>query len=301
LRHARSELRWKPPEPAKKWEGTRKATAFGLVCPQLPQQWLPYIAGQEDCLCLNIWTMQLSTKAKLPVIVYFHGGGNAVGYSQFTPLGPAFARLGVIVVTANYGLGPFGFLAHPALTAESPHHSLGNYGLLDQMQALRWVKENIAQFGGDPERVTVMGQSAGAVDVCTLMASPLAKDLFLGAILQSGECQSTLVEDIRKPIHYNFIEDTGEAVGECVASDLGVAAGADTLERMRGIPTEAILKAWSQDSRVHFDALVDGWVVPEQPAAIYAAGKQWHIPILEGGNADEATVSGRRNQDPRSI
>jgi len=286
------ELRWRPPEPAKKWEGTRKASAFGPVCPQLPQQWLPYIPGQEDCLYLNIWTTQLPMKAKLPVVVYFHGGGNTAGYSQFTPLGPPFAQLGVVVVSANYRLGPFGFLAHPALTAESPHHSSGNYGLLDQIQALRWVKENIAQFGGDPERVTIMGQSAGAVDVCMLMASPLAKDLFRGAILQSGECQSTLVEDIRRPIHYNFIEDIGEAIGERLASDLGVASGGDALGRMRAIPADTILKAWSQDSRVHFDALVDGWVVPEQPAKIFADGKQMPMPILVGSNADEATVFG---------
>jgi para-nitrobenzyl esterase len=286
------ELRWKPPEPSKNWRGTRKATAFGPVCPQLPQDWLPYIAGQEDCLYLNVWTTRLATSAKLPVIVYFYGGGNVAGYSQFTPLGPAFVRLGVVVVTANYRLGPFGFLAHPALSAESPHHSSGNYGLLDQIQALRWVKENIAQFGGDPEYVTIMGQSAGAVDVCMLMASPLAKDLFRGAILQSGECQSTLLEDIRKPLHYNFIEDTGEAMGERLASDLKVESGRNVLAQLRRIPADSILKAWSQDSRMHFEVLVDGWVVPEQPAKIFADGKQMHIPILVGSNADEATVFG---------
>lgn len=286
------ELRWRPPEPAKKWEGTRKAAAFGPACPQLPQEWPPYIPGQEDCLYLNIWTTRLSAKARLPVVVYFPGGGNTAGYSQFTPLGPAFAQLGVVVVTANYRLGPFGFLAHPALTAESVQHSSGNYGLLDQMQALRWVKENIAQFGGDPERVTIMGQSAGAVDACMLMASPLAKDLFRGAILQSGECQSTLLEDIRKPIHYNFIEGTGEAMGERLANDLGLSGSADVPVQMRRVSVDTVLKAWSQDSRMHFDALVDGWVVPEQPAKTFADGRQMHIPILVGSNADEATVFG---------
>ena len=284
------ELRWKPPEPARKWTGVRKATAFGPVCPQLPQGWLPYIAGQEDCLYLNIWTSRVSANAKLPVIVFFHGGSNTAGYSQFTPLGPPFVRLGVVMVTANYRLGPFGFFAYPALTAESPHHSSGNYGLLDQIQALRWVRDNISQFGGDPARVTIMGQSAGAVDVCMLMASPLAKDLFRGAILQSGECQSGLNEDIRQPIHYNGIEDTGEAVGERLASDLGVANGPEALQKLRSISVDTILKAWSNDSRVHFEAIVDGWVVPEQPAKIFAEQKQSPVPILIGSNADEATV-----------
>jgi len=178
-------LRWKPPHPVNKWTGTRRATQFGPVCPQLPAAWLPYIAGNEDCLYLNIWTTQLSADAKLPVIVFFHGGGNKQGYSQLIPLGPTLSRLGVIVVSANYRLGPFGFLAHPALTAESEHHSSGNYGLLDQLQALKWVHENISQFGGDPDRITTMGQSAGAVDVCLLMASPLATGLFHRAILES--------------------------------------------------------------------------------------------------------------------
>jgi para-nitrobenzyl esterase len=287
------ELRWRPPEPLAKWDGARKATAFGPVCPQRPQGWLPYIEGQEDCLYLNIWTGRLSRDAKLPVIVYFHGGSNTAGYSQFLPLGPALSRLGVVVVSANYRLGPFGFLAHPALTAESKHHSSGNYGLLDQLQALRWVRENISEFGGDPGHVTVMGQSAGAVDVCLLMASPLAKDLFQGAILQSGECQSTWNEDIRQPIAYNQIEDTGEAIGERLANDLRIPANdPNALSKLRSLSTKAVMEAWKQDPKVHFDAIVDGWVVAEQPARIFAEHQQRKVPILIGSNADEATVFG---------
>ena len=285
-------LRWKPPQPPREWNGTRNATQFGAACPQLPANWFQPVAWSEDCLYLNVWTPHLSTSANLPVLVYFHGGSNTQGYSQMTPLGPALSPLGVVVVSANYRLGPFGFLAHPALTAESGHHSSGNYGLLDQLQALRWVQENISRFGGDPSQVTVIGQSAGAVDICLLMSSPLAAGAFQRAIMESGECQSTLNEDIRTPIPYNTISGTGEGVGERLAKDLGVAGGPDTLQKLRSISADQILKAWSRDQQVHFDAIVDGWVVPEQPAKIFAEGKQMHIPVMIGSNANEATVFG---------
>jgi para-nitrobenzyl esterase len=171
------DLRWKPPQSAPKWSGTRKADNFGSPCPQIPARWFPYIEGIEDCLYLNIWTTDVRPDANCPVLVYFHGGSNTQGYSQMTPLGPTLSQMGLVVVSVNYRLGPFGFLAHPALTAESEHHSSGNYGLLNQLQALRWVKENIREFGGDRDRVTVMDQSAGAVDMCLLMASPMSQGL----------------------------------------------------------------------------------------------------------------------------
>jgi para-nitrobenzyl esterase len=286
------ELRWRPPQPVRPWSGTRQASAFGAACPQLRAGWLPYLGWNEDCLYLNIWTTQFSRSAKLPVMVYFHGGSNTAGYSQMTPLGPALSRLGVVVVSANYRLGPMGFFAHPALTAESEHHSSGNYGLLDQLQALRWVRDNIAQFGGDATGVTVMGQSAGAVDICLLMASPLAAGLFERAILESGDCQGTLNEDLRTPIPYNQISESGEQAGKRLANDLGVALGPGALRKLRKIPADEILQTWSQDRKVHFDAIVDGWVVPEQPARIFAAGKQARVRVLAGSNADEATVFG---------
>jgi para-nitrobenzyl esterase len=289
------ELRWKPPQPAPRWSGTRKADNYGSPCPQLPAQWFPYIEGNEDCLYLNIWTTEVRSNANRPVLLYFHGGSNTQGYSQITPLGPPLSQLGLVVVSANYRLGPFGFLAHPALTAESEPHSAGNYGLLDQLQALNWVQENIREFGGDPERVTVMGQSAGAVDICLLMASPISQGLFQGAILESGECQDTLNEDIRAPIKYNLIDTTGEASGERLAKDLGVSNGAGILRTLRQVPASEILKAWKNDPGLHFDAIVDRWVVPQQPARIFAEGKQMHIPILIGSNADEATVFGHND------
>lgn len=216
------------------------------------------------------------------------------GYSQMTVLGPALSRYGVVVVSANYRLGPFGFLALPALTEESEHHSSGNFGLLDQLQALKWVRDNISKFGGDPARVTAIGQSAGAVDICLLMSSPLAAGLFQRAILESGECQSTFNEDIRTPIPYNLISGTGEANGERLARDLG-ASGPGVLRKLRSIPADEILRAWSNDREIHFDAVVDGWVVPEQPAKTFAQGKQVHIPVLVGSNADEATVFGHND------
>jgi para-nitrobenzyl esterase len=286
------ELRWKPPQMVKKWNGTRKATEFGAPCPQLPAKWFPYIAGNEDCLCLNVWVPRLSAKAKLPVLVYFHGGSNTQGYSQMTPLGPALSRRGLVVVSANYRLGPFGFLAHPALTAESEHHSSGNYGLLDQLQALRWVRDNISRFGGDPGSITVIGQSAGAVDICLLMASPMATGLFQRAIMESGDCQSVFNKDIRKTVPYNSVGGGAEETGERFASDLGVTDSPDALKKLRGISSDEILKAWSEDRQVHFDAIVDGWVIPEQPAKTFADGRQMRVPVLVGSNANEATVFG---------
>jgi para-nitrobenzyl esterase len=286
------ELRWKPPEPVVRWAGVRDATQFGAACPQLPEPWLTYPHWSEDCLFLNIWTRQMAAQHKQPVIVFFHGGSNRAGYSQHDQLGPSLSRSGLVVVSANYRLGPLGFLAHPALTAESPHASSGNYGLLDQIQALKWVRENIARFGGDPGRITVMGQSAGAVDICLLMASRLARGLFQQAILESGDCQSTLNKDIRTPISVNGISGTGEETGKRLAADLGIINGPNVLQNLRSVPADTILKAVSSDRDLQFDAIVDGWVIPKQPAKIFAEGKQALIPVLAGSNADEATVFG---------
>lgn len=283
-------LRWEPPQRAPAWSGTRKATQFAAACPQLPARWLAYPAWSEDCLYLNVWTPRLSSPARLPVIVYFHGGSNATGYSQVTPVGPALSALGVVVVTANYRLGPFGFFAHPALTAASPHHASGDYGILDQIQALRWVKENIASFGGDPRRVTAMGQSSGSFDICLMMASPPARGLFQKAIMESGDCESSLMTDIRKPIEINQVDGSAEGFGKLLAADLGVADGPDTIQKLRRISAADILHAWSLHPELEFDAAVDGWVIPDQPMRIFAAGRQMRIPVLTGSNADEGTV-----------
>jgi para-nitrobenzyl esterase len=285
------ERRWRAPQEVLPWTGTRKATSFGAACPQLPARWLPTVAWSEDCLYLNIWSDRPGVNApQQPVIVYFHGGSNTAGYSQLNPLGPAMSKLGIIFVSANYRLGPFGFLAHPGLTAESDHHASGNYGLMDQIQALKWVQGNIARFGGDPGRITVMGQSAGAVDICLLMTSRQAEGLFQRAILESGDCQGVLNEDRVAALHCNHIAGAAEASGERLAQDLHVENDSATVRQLRAISAANILKTWSEDPTIHFSAIVDGWIVPEQPAKMFAEGREMAVPILVGSNADEATV-----------
>lgn len=191
-------LRWREPQPPAAWEGVRDASEFSSSCIQnklfthVPNgPWSEAFMVQndvsEDCLFLNIWTPAISAKDKLPVFVYIHGGAFREGSGAIDVYdGEELAKKGIIVITINYRLGPFGFLAHPELTAESPHHSSGNYGFLDQLAALKWIKNNITAFGGDPSCVTIAGQSAGASSVRALIASPLAKDLFHRAITQSG-------------------------------------------------------------------------------------------------------------------
>ncbi len=282
-------LRWKPPEPAAKWKGTRDATKFGPSCLQPAAPNAGNLKTSEDCLYANVWTPEFTSSAKLPVMVWIHGGGNYEGRGQDPPLGPALARMGVVVVSFNYRLGVFGFLAHPALTAESPHHSSGNYGLLDQIEALKWVRANISKFGGDPGVVTIFGESAGAADACLLMTSPLAAGYFQRAILESGDCQGTLTTALAKSIPYNFIHGSGEQQGTALSRHFGIASGADELAKLRAIPAGEILQAWIVDPDVIVSAVVDGWVIPEQPAVVFAQGKQAAVPILVGSNADEGT------------
>src|SRR6476659_3030209 len=184
------DLRWKEPQPVQNWEGVRPAKAFGPRCMQAPvfgDMGFRANGMSEDCLYLNVWTPAKSGKERLPVLVYFYGGGFVAGDgSEPRYDGESMAQKGIVAVTVNYRLGVFGFMAHPELTAESPHHASGNYALLDQNAALRWVQNNIAAFGGDPKKVTIAGESAGSIAVSALMASPLSKGLIAGAIGESG-------------------------------------------------------------------------------------------------------------------
>ncbi len=241
--------RWQPPQPPSNWSGVRSAKQFSPSCPQLASSWWPEVACRErletseDCLYLNVWTTSLPAATKEPVMVWIHGGGNVEGSSQLPPLAPALARKGVVVVSIEYRLGVFGFLAHPALTAESPHHSSGNYGLLDQIAALEWVRHNIAAFGGDPNSVTIFGESSGAEDVCHLLASPLAVGLFHKAILESGVCLDSVYSALTKPLDYYGNHGPGEALGVRLSSALGIANDTNALASLRALAPDKLLEA----------------------------------------------------------
>jgi para-nitrobenzyl esterase len=247
----------------------------------------------EDCLYLNVWTPHLNRAGKIPVMVWIHGGGNVEGSSQIPPLAPALARKGVVVVSAEYRLGVLGFLAHAALSAESPQHTSGNYGLLDQIAALDWIRRNIAAFGGDPDQVTLFGESSGAEDVCHLLASPLAKGLFQRAILESGVCMDSLYSDLRQEQNYYRNHGPGERLGSRMAAALADTENPSVLASLRALPVARLLQ-WAHDADgADFGVVIDGWSVPLQPVLTFARGKQAQVPILVGSNAEETTVFGK--------
>jgi len=306
-------LRWKPPKPPLSWRGVRPAKKFSPACPQFPSSWWPEMAGRdelntsEDCLYLNVWTANLSPPRDAPVIVWIHGGGNVEGSSQIPPLASALVRKGVVYVSIEYRLGVFGFLAHPALTAESANHSSGNYGLLDQIAALDWVRRNIRNFGGDPAHVTILGQSSGSEDVCHLLASPLAAGLFHRAILESGVCMDSLYSALSVPQSYFGNHGTGEELGLRLAAALGVANDPGVLAKLRAISARKLLVASRDLQASDFGVIVDGWAVPSQPVTAFAMRRQTRVPVLVGSNADETTVFGRvsplasQNSHPKTV
>ena len=272
------DLRWKPPLPAAPWQGVRQATQFANSCMQPPfptngvYSAAPPPPVSEDCLYLNIWTPAKSADDRLPVMVWIHGGGFAHGTGAAAGYdGENLARKGVVVVTINYRLGIFGFLALPELTAESPQHASGNYALLDQIAALEWVQKNIAAFGGDPSRVTIFGESAGSVSVNALMASPLAKGLFARAIGESGGSFGPMPS----------LADA-EKQGLQFASTLSVTQ--DVLKSLRAKPADELIKAKANDDA---QPIVDGWVLPQSIYSIFAEGRQNDVPIIVGNNANE--------------
>jgi len=268
------DLRWREPQPAKSWTGVRDATTMGPMCHQNDN---PQLAHGEDCLQLNVWTPKFPMTSPVPVMMWVHGGGNTAG-SGIEALfnGEVPASHGVVVVNVNYRLGVFGFFAHPGLTKESPHHASGNYGLADQIMALRWVQDNIAKFGGDPKNVTIFGESAGAGDVNALIASPLTKGLFVRVIAQSG------------PAGAGLALAAAEKRGVDFAASLGFT-GDDALAKLRGISdTELIVKG----ARAGLGITVDGWVLPEPATKIYAEGRQQKVPLLIGNNSQEMQPRG---------
>ncbi len=233
----------------------------------------------EDCLTLNVWTPASAAPGKLPVMIWIYGGGFAGGStSENRQNGQRLALRNVVVVSMNYRLGIFGFFVHPELTAESPHHASGNYGLLDQTAAIRWVKANIAAFGGDPNNITLFGESAGSISVSDQMASPLSRNLFQKAIGESGAATGlaglpTTSREQREKTDVQFAQ---------------TAFGTSSLAALRRLPTEDILRAVAAAKPApRFAPDIDGWFLPKSPAEIYAAGEQAHIPLLAGWNADE--------------
>lgn len=295
------ELRWRPPEPHEPRSGVQRAADYGPRCPQNdgsgyardiardfgsdPALVPDPPATSEDCLFLNVWTSNLGGSEPQPVMVWIHGGSNTHGGADEIPYdGTNLAQRGVVVVTFNYRLGLLGFLAHPALTAESPNRSSGNYGMLDQIAALQWVGQNIAAFGGDPERVTVAGASAGAADVLYLMTSPLSAGLFHRAIAQSGappSDQRTLAAQEIRGLRLQELLELRD-------SDM-------PLVDLRAVPFEQLLEVSVVHLNEEFDCapVTDGWALTDLPGRVFGAGNQHDVPLLIGSNADEWTSIGR--------
>ena len=282
-------LRWKEPQPVQKWTGVYKADHFRARAMQkdvYSDMQFRADGTSEDCLYLNVWTPAKSKNEKLPVLVYFYGGGFVAGDgSEWRYDGESLARRGLVTVTINYRLGVFGFLAHPELTRESPHHASGNYGLLDQHAALLWVKQNIAAFGGDPDRITIGGESAGSISVYAQMASPLSRDLITGAIGESG----AMINPTVPPTPLGQAEQNGVAFAQ--------AAGAVNLAALRAMTAEQLLDAASKPSAFHTTATIDGYFLPEAPLDIFAKGKQAHVPVLVGWNSTESSYQGLLGSD----
>jgi para-nitrobenzyl esterase len=286
------DLRWKPPQPVPPWDGVRAASDWGPRCVQSNR--LGEIDPlnkrmDEDCLYLNVWTPAKSAGEALPVMVWIYGGSNLNGAgSQPEYDGSHLAAKGVIVVTVNYRLDVFGFLAHPELTKESGTNSSGNYGLLDQIAALKWVQRNILAFGGDRSRVTVFGESAGAFDVSLLMASPLAKGLFARAIGESGGALTPIPAFGPKPL----------SIGEQDGVKFAQLLGANSINELRAKPAREVLETVIKNPITYGFGVVDGYVVPEHPAKLYVQGKQNDVPLLVGWNADEGSLFAARVKLP---
>lgn len=276
-------LRWQPPQPAAPWKGVRAAKDFGPHCFQsnsYPDMVFHDPGPSEDCLTLNIWTPTSATPGKnLPVMLWIYGGGLETGStSEFRQDGQYLAHRNVVVVSMNYRLGILGFFAHPALTAESPHHASGNYGLMDQSAALAWVHANIRNFGGDPANITIFGESAGSQSVSAQMASPLSRGLLAKAIGESGAAfHGTTPSNPPLP----QIETRNVAFAQA-------AYNTSNLPALRALSPEQLLQPITSGAhRQRFNAIVDGYFLPQSADAIFAAGRQAHVPLLAGWNANE--------------
>ena len=281
-------LRWQPPQPVAPWTTPLVADRFGPRCMQRPiygDMNFRSSGVSEDCLYLNVWTPAQGADAKLPVLVYFYGGGfNAGDGSEPRYDGESMARRGIVVVTVNYRLSVFGFFAHPELTKESPRHASGNQGWLDQVAALEWVQKNIAAFGGDPARVTIAGESAGSISVSALMASPLSKGLIAGAIGESG----AMIAPTRQPIPLADAEKEGET--------FAAAAGATSLQALRAMSSDELLAVTAKPGLPRPNCVIDNYFMPKTVVDILAAGEQARVPLLAGWNSEERGYAGLLGQ-----
>ena len=275
-----NELRWKPPQPHARWSTALDATKPGNECAQMNVM-RPGVGRSEDCLFLNVYTPN-PPRTAMPVMVWIHGGTFLVGSGDFYD-GSKLAEKGhLVVVTINYRLGPFGFLAQRSLDGEDPNHVSGNYGLLDQQAALRWVKDNISAFGGNPHNVTVAGESAGGISIGMQLVSPSAAGLFERAIIESGPSLMT------RPLK------EAEVRGDEFASKLGCAKAADVAKCMRSKSTEQALSAIPASplggNGLVWSPVMDGHVIPRQPVEAFAAGQFNKVPVINGSNHDEGTL-----------
>ncbi len=271
------ELRWRAPQPVEKWNSVKQTTEYA---PAPVQGGDPPSGKSEDCLYLNVWTPAKSSKEKLPVLVWIYGGGFSFG-STAEPVynGEKLVKKGVVFVSIAYRVGQLGFLAHPELSAESPNHISGNYGLLDQIAGLKWVQNNIAAFGGDPDKVTIFGESAGGISVSMLCASPLAKGLFSGAISQSGGSFGP-TRPTTYPGENMKILQQAEAEGEAYAQKSGVSS----IAKLRKIDADKLPMGWGMGSAW---PIIDGYVIPDDQYKLYEAGQYIDVPIVVGYNSDE--------------
>jgi len=280
------DLRWKAPQPVKSWSGVKKCDRFGgqAMQPRVYSDMIFRSSGvSEDCLYLNVWAPDGDAK-DLPVLVYFYGGGYMAGDGSEPRYDcESMAKQGIVAVTVNYRLGVFGFIAHPELTKESPHHASGNYGLMDQAAALAWVHKNIRAFGGDPSRVTIGGESAGSFSVSAQMASPLARGLIAGAIGESGSLLGSVTKSLAE----------GEEMGVAFARSCGVS----TLAELRALPAEKVQDVAKGYSNYRFPVVVDGYFFPKAPVDIYLAGEQAHVPLLVGWNFEEGNYESITGND----
>ena len=273
------DLRWKAPQPMEAWSGVKVTKDFGPRPVQINVfgDMKSRSAGlSEDCLYLNVWAPAGSTAKNLPVLVYYYGGGNVAGdASEYRYDGASMAQKGMVVVTTNYRLNVFGFLAHPELSAETPYGASGNYGSLDQVAALEWVKQNIAAFGGDPDRITIAGESAGSIGVSTLMASPLSRNLIAGAIGESGAG----IHPTMAPVTVSQAEQEG--------AEFLKQIGVGSIAELRTLSTREVYEKFKETGRFGFPTVIDGHFLPATLPEIFEKGEQAQVPLLLGWNSAE--------------